>query len=434
MTDAARQISRRRLLAAGLAAPAISAMPWVLNRARASETVELQFMYPVGVSGDINTIITGMIGRFNAQHSEIRVEPIYAGSYENTEQKVVTDIGLGAPPALWLPINSALQTFLGLDALEDLTDAARADDIYEDFIGGFLDTCISDDRLYGLSFQPSTPVLYYNKAAFADAGLDAAPESWDDLFAAAKALTLREGDTVRRWGLTVGGGWHDWIFEAFCRQNDFLPWKRDGVLWDQAPAVEALAFWREMVQAGCMAPASTWQGSANDFMAGATAMLYHSTGSLTNLRTSSSFPVGVAMMPRRKGWGASQGGGPLMIAKNQSDARKEAAWTFARWMTSTEVQAEWGMATGYLAVRKSSWTSPEMTAYLEKVPEARTALDQAEYSGPYLQVPAYAKARDVIKSAIDRTLAGEIAPQPALTAATDEMNREIARVMRRQRG
>lgn len=434
MKSTISNISRRRVLAAGLAAPFISMIPGILRPARAGETVKIQFMYPVGVSGDINTIISGMIADFNATHDGIEVEAIYAGSYDNTEQKVITSLGVGDPPALWLPINSALQTFLGLDALEDVTDAAKADDIFEDFLPGFLDTCISDGRLYGLPFQPSTPVLYYNKDAFKEAGLTEAPTTWDDLFVAAKALTVRDGDTLKRWGLTIGGGWHDWMFEAYCRQNGLVPWQKDKVLFDRPEAVEALEFWKTMVDAGAMAPASTWQGSANDFMAGSTAMLYHSTGSLTNLRTSSPFDVGVAFMPKRKTFGAAQGGGPLMIAKKQSDAAKEASWTFARWMTNTENQAAWSRATGYLAVRHSSWNSAEMQQYLVEVPEAKVALDQSEFAGAFLQVPGYHRVREYLKSALDRTLAGEIAPAAALAEANTESNREIERLMRRQRG
>lgn len=432
MKSTKSNISRRNLLTAGLAAPFVTSMPWIARPARAGEITKLQFMYPVGVSGDINTLVTNMIADFNAQHEGIEVEAIYAGSYDNTEQKVITSLGVGEPPALWLPINSSLQTFLGLDALEDLTEAAKADDIYQDFIGGFLDTCISDDRLYGLSFQPSTPVLYYNQDAYEAAGITKAPETWDELFEAAKALTIREGGELKRWGLIIGGGWHDWMFEGYCRQNGLVPWEKDKVLWDRPESIEALEFWKTMVDAGCMAPASTWQGSANDFMAGTTAMLYHSTGSLTNLRTSSPFKVGVAFMPKKKTWGASQGGGPIMIAKKQSDKAKEAAWTFARWMTSTDVQAAWGKATGYLAVRKSSWETDLMKSYVAEVPAARTALDQAEYSGAFLQVPAYSRARDTLKSAIDRTLAGEIEPAAALADATSEVNREITRVLRRK--
>ncbi|WP_417682728.1 ABC transporter substrate-binding protein [Roseibium sp.] len=427
-------ISRRALLGAGLAAPFVSVLPGVISAARAAGPVKLEFMYPVGVSGDINKIISGMIADFNAQHEGIEVEAIYAGSYDNTEQKVITSIGVGTPPALWLPINSALQTFLGMDALEDVTELAKSDDIYDDFLPGFLSTCISDDRLYGLPYQPSTPVLYYNKDAFAQAGVATAPETWDELLEVAKALTVRENDELKRWGLTIGGGWHDWMFEGYCRQNGLVPWEKDQVLFDRPEAVEALQFWFKMAQEGVMPRASTWQGSANDFMAGTTAMLYHSTGSLTNLRTSSPFEVGVAFMPKKKTYGAAQGGGPLMIAKKQSDAKKEAAWTFARWMTNTENQAKWSRATGYLAVRKSSWESPEMQSYIEEVPQAKVALDQSDFSGAFLQVPAYHRVREFLKSALDRTLAGEVEAGAALAEANTNANREIKRVMRRQKG
>lgn len=434
MSSSTFKLSRRKFLAASAAIPAIGLAPGILRSARASGPVKLQFMYPVGVSGDINRIVSGMVADFNAQHPGIEVEAIYAGSYDNTEQKVITSLGIDEPPSLWLPINSALQTFLGLDALEDITDLAKADDIYDDFLPGFLNTCISDDRLYGLPFQPSTPVLYYNKDAFKAAGISKAPDTWDELFEVAKAVTLREGGDLKRWGLTIGGGWHDWMFECYCRQNELVPWQKDKVLFDRPEAIEALTFWKKMVDGGVMPAASTWQGSANDFLAGQTAMLYHSTGSLTNLRTSASFEVGVAFMPKNKTYGAAQGGGPLMIAKNQSDEKKEASWTFARWMTNTENQAKWSRATGYLAVRKSSWESAEMQSYLSEVPQAKVALDQAAYAGAFLQVPGYHRVREHLKSALDRTLAGEIEVAKALIEANNNSNREIERVMHRMQG
>ena len=67
-------ISRRALLGAGLAAPFVSVLPGVISAARAAGPVKLEFMYPVGVSGDINKIISGMIADFNAQHEGIEVE------------------------------------------------------------------------------------------------------------------------------------------------------------------------------------------------------------------------------------------------------------------------------------------------------------------------------------------------------------------------
>ncbi|MDO9598574.1 MAG: ABC transporter substrate-binding protein [Azoarcus sp.] len=432
MTQTPQRFTRRSFLAGGAAVSVAGMLGGFPLLATGKEQVKLSFMYPVGVSGDINRIVSGMIAGFNAAHADIQVEAIYAGTYDNTEQKVMTSLGVGDPPGTWLPINSALQTFLVMDALEDLTVLARADDIYQDFLPGFLGTCISDDKLYGLPFQCSTPVLYYNKAAFERAGIRAAPTTWDELMSTAKALTVRQGSDVTQWGLTIGGGWHDWMFESYVRQNGLVPWTKDKVMLDAPEAVDALEFWLKMAQAGVMPTASTWQGSANDFMAGRTAMLYHSTGSMTNLRTSSPFPVGVAPMPKNKTFGAAMGGGPIHIAKKQPDAHKRACWAFARWMTNTANQSMWCKETGYLAARKSSWESAEMKTFVAEVPEARIALDQAEFAGAFLQVPGYHKVREYLKSALDRTLAGEIRPDVALREANANSNREIQRLLRRR--
>jgi sn-glycerol 3-phosphate transport system substrate-binding protein len=425
-------LQRRRLLKGGAAVSASALLGGMPLFASGQQQVKLAFMYPVGVSGDINRLVSTMIAGFNASHGDIQVEAIYAGSYDNTEQKVMTALGVGDPPATWLPINSMLQTFLGMGALEDVTALAKADDIFQDFLPGFLGTCMSDDKLYGLPFQCSTPVVYYNKTAFEKAGLKAAPTNWAELESAAKALTQRQGDAVSQWGLTIGGGWHDWIFESFVRQNGLVFWNKDKVAFDAPESVNALEFWLRMVKGGSMPAASTWQSSANDFMAGRTAMLYHSTGSMTNILKSSSFPVGVASMPKNKVIGSTMGGGPILIAKKQPDAHKRAAWTFARWMTNTANQAQWCIDTGYLAARKSSWETPVLKAHVAKVPESRTAFVTAEVAGAFLQVPGYHKVREHLKSAIDRTLIGEVKPDAALREATTKSNLEIQRLSRRR--
>lgn len=423
---------RRQLLKTGATVSAAAMLGGMPLFASGQQQVKLAFMYPVGVSGDINRLVSTMISSFNAAHSDTQVEAIYAGSYDNTEQKVMTALGVGEPPATWLPINSMLTTFLSMDALEDVTALAKADDIFQDFLPGFLGTCMSDDKLYGLPFQCSTPVVYFNKAAFEKAGLKSAPRNWSELEAAANALTVRQGDATAQWGLTIGGGWHDWIFESFVRQNGLVFWSKEKVAFDAPESLNALEFWLRMVKAGYMPSASTWQSSANDFMAGRTAMLYHSTGSMTNILKSSSFPVGVAPMPKGKQIGSTMGGGPILIAKKQPDAHKRAAWTFARWMTNTANQAQWCIDTGYLAARKSSWETPVLKAHVAKVPESRSAFLTAEVAGAFLQVPGYHKVRTYLQSAIDRTLAGEVKPDVALREATAKSNIEIQRLSRRR--
>jgi sn-glycerol 3-phosphate transport system substrate-binding protein len=62
------------------------------------------------------------------------------------------------------------------------------------------------------------------------AGLDPnrPPQNWDELVAYSKILTKKEGDEVKQYGVILSGGWNDWIFESFSRQNGGQLLKADG--------------------------------------------------------------------------------------------------------------------------------------------------------------------------------------------------------------
>lgn len=54
------------------------------------------------------------------------------------------------------------------------------------------------------------------------------------------------------------------------------------------------------------------------------------------------------------------GGGNLAIARRIPKERQDAAWKFIEWMTSAENAAQWSMASGYVATRKSTYEVPAM--------------------------------------------------------------------------
>src|SRR5262249_59312701 len=70
----------------------------------------------------------------------------------------------------------------------------------------------------------STPLLYYNADQFREAGLDPdrPPQTWDDLVAAAKKLTKREGDRVTRWGILMPSNYDygGWILSALTMRSE----------------------------------------------------------------------------------------------------------------------------------------------------------------------------------------------------------------------
>ncbi len=89
---------------------------------------------------------------------------------------------------------------------------------------------------WGVPFQRSTIVLYWNKDAFRDAGMDPghALGNWADHMAAAKALSQKD----KRWGVLIpGSGFTYWLLQALATQAGGTQGFR---FWDTAAATVVL--------------------------------------------------------------------------------------------------------------------------------------------------------------------------------------------------
>lgn len=112
-----------------------------------------------------------------------------------------------------------------------------------DFITSFADAGKVEHIQYGIPILASTPHLFWNKALFKRAGLDAAPTSWAELRSAAQALkaigvptpyALQFGpeaaeDELLAWLLAGGGGYSEiGGYDFDSRENEAtLAWLRD---------------------------------------------------------------------------------------------------------------------------------------------------------------------------------------------------------------
>ena len=96
------------------------------------------------------------------------------------------------------------------------------------------------------------------------------------------------------------------------------------------------------------------------FLAGEVAMIYHTTGNLTNIAKNAKFDYGVAFLPAHKRKGAPTGGGNFYISPGISEERQKAAWKFIKFATSPERAAQWSVDTGYVATRNSSFETEIM--------------------------------------------------------------------------
>ncbi|OGB93246.1 MAG: hypothetical protein A3H39_14380 [candidate division NC10 bacterium RIFCSPLOWO2_02_FULL_66_22] len=315
--------------------------------------------------------------------------------------------------------------------LDDFAAREGGKKFLEDFFPGLMANSYSGGKLWSIPFQRSTPVFYWNKDHFREAGLDPErpPKNWDELREYARKLTIRDGDKVNRWGLIIPGTWYDWTFEGFVRQNggELMDPEGKRIQFSSPQALQALELWVELTQKDkVIPPVSTWGSTPPDFVAGRTSMLYHSTGSLRFFTDSVKFPFGVGFLPGRKSYGTPVGGANFHILRGTPAENQKAAWTFITWMTNTDNAAKWSIASGYIAVRKSAYNTAAMKEYAQKVPGILVARDHLEYAHARMGGPNFTKARINLVTRIEETLAGRLTAKQAL----DLVQKETLEIMR----
>src|SRR3546814_387381 len=195
--------------------------------------------------------------------------------------------------------------------------------------------------------------------------------------------------------------------------------------YDDPKVVEALQFWVDLSQKHKIhAPGIVeWGTTPKDFFEGKTAIMWTTTGNLTNVRNNAKFPFGVAMLPEKVRRGSPTGGGNFYIFKKATPEQQAAAFTFAKWMTAPERAAKWGRDTGYVAVSPAAWETEAMKAYVEDFPPAAVARDQLPFAWAELSTHENQRVTKALNDGLQAALTGAKEPADAMKAAQAEADR-----------
>lgn len=395
-----------------------------------SGPVELTMYYPIAVGGPLTSVIDGMVEDFMAENPDVQVEAIYAGNYNDARIKALAALEAGESAQLSVLFSIDLYDLIEQDAIVAFDDVVKTNEEREwlnSFYPALMENGQTGGKTWGIPFQRSTIVMYYNKDAFRDAGLnpDNPPANWDELVTAASALTA-PGEN--RWGLMIPStGYPYWMFGALAMQNGQVLMSPDGkeTYFDDPSVVEALEFWRDLsVEHGVMPEGTVeWGTLRQQFLEETTAMMWHSTGNLTAVKDNADFDFGVAMLPASVRRGSPTGGGNFYIFKDTTDAERHAAMRLIRFMTSPERSAEWSIRTGYMGISPDSYETEALTEYVADFPPARVARDQLDFATAELSTYQTGRVRKVLDDAIQSALTGQADPETALGAAQAEADR-----------
>ncbi|WP_017187206.1 ABC transporter substrate-binding protein [Alkalibacillus haloalkaliphilus] len=385
------------------------------------EDVEISFYFPVAVGGPIANIVDDLVEEFEEENPNITVNANFGGSYAETMTQVMASVQGGNPPELAVLFSIDLFTLLDMDVIEELTPIFD-EEYFDDFYEGFMANSSIDDSVYSLPFQRSTIVYYYNKDAFEEAGLDPEqpPTTWDEMVEYGQALT-----TDDMWGLEIPStGYQYWMFQALALQTGDNIMSYDGTetYFDAPHAQEAMNFWMDLSHEHEIMPKGIieWATVPSNFLSENSAMMFHTTGNLTNVKENAEFDFGVSFLPANNHYGTPTGGGNIYLFKDIPDENRDAAIKFMEFLTEPERVAQWSIDTGYVATRESAYETERLQQYVEDFPEALVARDQLEFGDSEMATYQNGEVQQIFNDNIQSILTGSRSIEEGLERAQRE--------------
>ena len=388
----------------------------------ASAETELNMYYPIAVGGSLTKVVNGLVADFQTKNPDIKVNAIYSGNYDDTRVRALSALNAGEPAQLAVMFSIDAYDLIEQELIVPFDDVISSDE-EKKWLNSFYPALMANGQVegktWGVPFQRSTIVAYYNKDMFRKAGLDPekAPTTWKELVEMGKALT--NGDTH---GLMIPStGYPYWMFQALSIQNGKELMSKDGLTtyFDDPAVVDTLKFWKSLSTEHGIMPSGTveWGTLRQAFLEGQTAMMWHSTGNLSAVKKSASFDFGVAMLPGNVRLGSPTGGGNFYLFKDTTDEEKAAALKLIKFMTAPKQAAAWSIATGYMGVSDAAYKTDALMKYTASFPPALVARNQLEHAVAEFSTFETARVREGLNNAIQSALTGSKTPEEALGEA-----------------
>ncbi len=361
----------------------------------------------------VEEAVLELVDAYHAAQDEVRVDVRYVGSYPEAQTRLVAAFGTGNEPVVFQAEIGFFPRLVGDGAVQDLADLAATlpEDVVADFYPGLWGYGEFDGARYGLPWNASTPVMYYNADALRQAGV-APPTTWDAFAAAAAELTTR----AAQGAMFVGDSW---LFEMMVLSRGGVLALEDGTPnLDGPEAIEALTMLHGLARARQLA----FYGAAEStpailsFVRTRNLMTFASIANWPDVRRFSvGFELAAAPVPMEDGGRVPLGGAQLVVMRGASEAQRLAAFDFWRFLVEPENLARWVEASYYIPVRRSA--IPLLDDFYAADPNRAAALAQLELAVPRPRIPEFDAWRRLIDDALERTLRGNQSPQASLAEA-----------------
>lgn len=355
-------------------------------------------------SGATGEALEKIIDAYNngpGKEKQISVDLVYQG-YDGTDKVILAyqTKDTANAPDINVGLTSTIPSMMEMGwtvSAEQFLNSGDSEITKDTFYPALQRSCTYQDEMVAVPFSNSIPLLYYNTAMLEEAGFTEPPQTMDELIEYTKALTVKDGDTVTRYGLNMQTKRYQLV--EFCVSQDENAFFGDNEGGRSAPMTRIVAgedgtlkAYLEKLQALLETGGYKYiEDNINEeFAQGLSAMVIMSSSRLGTMDSLMPGQYMTAFLPKVNAddnGGAAVGGSCLSLIDRGDEARLNAAWDVIEYLLSPENVAAFSMASGYLPVNTACEDLPEMQAYYEEHPQYKVALDQMKAASPNAQEP-----------------------------------------------
>jgi len=353
------------------------------------------------------TTMQALVDEFNASNEfGILVHPAYVGNYNDLNEKLLGVSLDGFFPKLAVGFNYQIITWGGdTNRVVDLS-IYTDDPVWgysaaeqSDFIPQFWNHDQVNGIRFGLPFQRSAYLMFYNTTWALELGFDAPPSTPEEF--KEQACAAAQANNANPNIISGTGGW-----VSNTAPSSILSWMyafgssvvspaEDGYDLATPETEDAFFFLKELYDNGC-----AWQIEgqyaepefANRLALFITASLVDLPYLVQAMQTAQNNDTWTIIgFPSIEGKPVISAYGPSLAIFSSTEAEQLASWIFIKWLVSPPVQAQWVQATGAFPVRKS--TLEHLNTYIREHPQWLAAIELLPYAKTEPHFPSWSIVR-----------------------------------------
>lgn len=366
-----------------------------------------------------DNLVTEMASDFQAENEGLSVKTQFI-PYDQYFDKLVTGLESGQGPDVFQVPEEMAEQLMGSGLIAPVPSSVlTSEQIESDYLSATVARWKSDEGYFALPTDVQSLVLFANSDLLTECGGDpsALPRTWDELYAQAKACTIRDDqgnivqaglDTAYKWAIYTQAMYSmtdkDITEPAECRTNLTDP--EIVKAWETATAFSI----------GADAPnASNFMPGQSSFKAGTGVFYINHPVTMGSMKDFPDVNYVVGQAPTLDGETHSIVHSWAYVVSAKS-ANVDAAWKWVLQLSDEDAQRRWFTETGSLPAMQSVLDDPSLPTNDGE----RAALASLENARSVQTLPV--KADDLTDATWDEIVIGGDDPKAALAKAKDQID------------